>query len=61
MKTAKLQQKDNIVIIPIEILIVAQPMKNIEISEINIPVYVTLLDQSDNILETQYFMVSDLR
>lgn len=54
------QQKDNIVIIPIEILIVAQPMNNIEISEINIPVYITLLDQNDNILETQYFMVSDL-
>jgi hypothetical protein len=54
------QQKDNIAIIPIEILIIVQPIKNIEISEINIPVYITLLDQNDNILETQYFMVSDL-
>ena len=34
-------------------------MKNIENSEINIPVFINLLDQDDNILETQYFMVSD--
>lgn len=53
------QRKDNIAIIPLEILIVAQPMKNIENSEINIPVFINLLDQDDNILETQYFMVSD--
>ena len=26
-------------------------------SDVSIPMYVTLLDQNDNILETQYFMV----
>jgi len=52
------QQKDKIVIIPLDLLIIANPMDDLQNPEINIPVYVSLLDKNDNILETQYFMVS---
>ena len=32
-------------------------MKNMPNAEVGIPLYVSLLDQNDNILETQYFMI----
>ena len=54
------KQKDAIVIIPLDILIIAQPMDNLQNSKINIPVYISLLDKYDNLLETQYFMVLGL-
>ena len=53
----KCHQKDDIVIIPIDILIITQPMDRFEDSEISIPLYAILLDQKNEVLETQYFMV----
>ncbi len=52
------QQKDKIVIIPLDLLIIAKPMDDLLNPEINMPVYISLLDKNDNLLETQYFMVS---
>ena len=54
------QQNEEIIIIPLDVLIVLKPMENISNEEVNIPLFVTLLDQNDNILETQYFMISGL-
>ena len=56
----KCQQQENIAIIPIDILIIAKPMSNLEESLISLPVYISLLDDNDEILETQYFSVSGL-
>ena len=56
----KCQQQDNIVVIPLDILIVAKPMSNLEESLISLPVYISLLDDNDEILETQYFSVSGI-
>jgi len=52
------QQQENIAIIPLDILIVAQPMDILEDPLINFPVYISLLDENDKLLETQYFLVS---
>ena len=54
----KCQQQDNLAVIPLDILIVAKPMSNLEESLISLPVYISLLDDNDEILETQYFSVS---
>tara|TARA_B100000965_G_scaffold74000_1_gene58419 strand:+ start:202 stop:708 length:507 start_codon:yes stop_codon:yes gene_type:complete len=51
------QQKQNVVVIPIDILIVAYPLKDFEESSLSLPIYVSLLDSKDEILETQYFSV----
>ena len=51
------QQQENIAIIPLDILIVAQPMDSLENSLLNFPVYISLLDENDKLLETQYFLV----
>jgi len=56
----KCQQQDNLAVIPLDILIVAKPMTNLEESLISLPVYVSLLDDNDEVLETQYFSVSGL-
>ena len=56
----KCQQQDNIAVIHLDILIVAKPMSNLEESLISLPVYISLLDDNDEILETQYFSVSGL-
>ena len=56
----KCQQQDNLAVIPLDILIVAKPMSNLEVSFISLPVYITLLDDNDEVLETQYFSVSGL-
>ena len=56
----KCQQQDNLAVIPLDILIVAKPMSNLEESFISLPVYITLLDNNDEVLETQYFSVSSL-
>ena len=56
----KCQQKDNLAVIPLDILIVAKPMSNLEESFISLPVYISLLDDNDEVLETQYFSVSGL-
>ena len=52
------QQKDDIAIFSLDILLIIQPMDNLQNSEFNIPVYISLLDENDNVLETQYFLVS---
>ena len=56
----KCKQQDNLVVIPLDILIVAKPMNNLEESFITLPVYISLLDDNDEILETQYFSVSGI-
>ena len=56
----KCLQEENIAVIPLDILIVAKPMSNLEESLISLPVYISLLDDNDEILETQYFSVSGL-
>ena len=56
----KCQQQDNIAVIPLDILIVAKPMSNLEESFLSLPVYISLLDDNDQVLETQYFSVSGL-
>ena len=52
------QQQENIAIIPLDVLIVAKPMDGLEKSLLSFPVYISLLDVNNNILETQYFTVS---
>ena len=56
----KCQQQEDVVVIPLDILIVAKPMSNLEESFISLPVYISLLDDNDEILETQYFSVSGI-
>ena len=54
----KCQQKENIAIIPLDILIVVNPMNNSNDSLLSLPVFISLLDVNDKILETQYFFVT---
>ena len=54
----KCQQQENIAVIPLDILIIAKPMSNLEETFLYLPVYVSLLNDMDEILETQYFLVS---
>ena len=54
----KCQQQENIAVIPLDILIVVKPMNNLEESFLSMPVYISLLNANDKILETQYFSVS---
>ena len=56
----KCQQQENVLVIPLDILIVANPISNLEQSFISLPVYIALLDNNDEVLETQYFSVSGL-
>ena len=41
----KCHQKDDIAIIPLDILIISQPMDKLEDSDVSMPLYVILLDQ----------------
>ena len=54
----KCQQQENVVVIPLDILIIAKPMSNLEEPNLSLPVYISLLNNSDEVLETQYFSVS---
>ena len=54
----KCYQQNEVVVIPLHILIIAQPMDKLKNPDISIPLYAVLLDQNDIVLETQYFMVS---
>ena len=54
----KCLQQENILVIPLDVLIVAKPMSNLKESILSLPVYISLLNNSDEILETQYFSVS---
>ncbi len=51
------QKKENILVIPLDVLIVAKPMDNLEESILTFPVYVSLLNSNNEVLETQYFSV----
>jgi hypothetical protein len=53
----KCYQKGDIAIIPLDILIVTQPMEKLENSDVSMPLYVILLGRENQVLETQYFMV----
>ena len=54
----KCYEKNDVVVIPLDILIIAQPMDGLENQNVSIPLYTVLLDQNDEVLETQYFMVN---
>ena len=54
----KCYQQNDVVVIPLHILIIAQPMEVLKNPDVSIPLYAVLLDQNDKVLETQYFMVS---
>jgi len=56
----KCYQKDDIAIIPLDILIITQPMDKLENTDVSMPLYAMLLDQKNQVLESQYFMVSGL-
>ena len=56
----KCQLQENLAVIHLDILIVAKPMNNLQESFITLPVYISLLDDNDEILETQYFSVSGI-
>ena len=56
----KCYQKDNIAIIPLDILIITKPMDKLENADISMPLYVMLLDKKNQVLESQYFMVSGI-
>ena len=53
----KCHQKNDIAIISLDVLIITQPMNKFENSDISIPLYAVLLDQKNEVLETQYFMI----
>ena len=50
-------EQENIAIIPVDILIEVKPISNLEESSLTVPIYVTLLDANDKVLEVQYFSV----
>ena len=54
----KCLQENEIAVIPLDILIIVKPMDALKYSDVSIPLYAVLLDQNDQVLETQYFMVS---
>ena len=54
----KCYQNNNIAIIPLDILIIAQPIDKLENTDVSIPLYVMLLDQKNQVLESQYFMIT---
>ena len=54
----KCLQQNEAAVIPLDILIIAQPMDSLKNGDVSIPLYAELLDQNDQVLDTQYFMVS---
>ena len=54
----KCLQQNEAAVIPLDILIIAQPMEALKNGDVSIPIYADLLDQNDRVLETQYFMIS---
>ena len=54
----KCLQQNEAVVIPLDILIIAEPMEALKNGDVSIPLYAELLDQNDQVLDTQYFMVS---
>ena len=56
--TEKCYVQNDIAFMPLEILIIVQPMEKLTNPDILFPLYITLLNDKDDVLETQYFMVS---
>ena len=54
----KCLQQNEAAVIPLDILIIAHPMDALKNGDVSIPLYAELLDQNDQVLDTQYFMVS---
>ena len=54
----KCLQQNEAAVIPLDILIIAKPMEALKNGDVSIPLYAELLDQNDQVLDTQYFMVS---
>ena len=54
----KCSQQNEVSVIPLDILIIAQPTDELTNPDVSIPLYAVLLDQNDKVLETQYFMIS---
>ena len=55
----KCSKQSEVVVIPLNILIIAKPMDALTNQDVFIPLYAVLLDQNDQVLETQYFMISN--
>ena len=55
----KCLQQNEAAVIPLDILIIAQPMEAFKNVDVSIPLYAELLDENDQVLETQYFMISN--
>ncbi len=55
----KCSQQNEVAVMPINILIIAKPMDELKNLDVSIPLYAVLLDQNDQVLETQYFMVTN--
>ena len=55
----KCSQQNEVSVIPLDILIIAQPMDELKNPDVSIPIYAVLLDQNDKVLETQYFMLTN--
>ena len=45
-------------VISLDVLILVKPINIVEGSSLSFPVYISLLDINDEILETQYFLIS---
>tara|TARA_Y100001960_G_C14559495_1_gene770022 strand:+ start:305 stop:820 length:516 start_codon:yes stop_codon:yes gene_type:complete len=54
----KCLQQNEAAVIPLYILIITKPMEALNDGDVSIPLYAELLDENNQILETQYFMVS---
>jgi len=54
---ANCMKSNEVIIIPIDLLIIIKPLENISKPEFDMPIYATLLDENDNVLEMQYFNI----
>ena len=55
----KCLQQNEAAVIPLDILIIAEPLDALKNGDVSMPLYAELLDENDQVLETQYFMVSN--
>ncbi len=56
----KCQQKQNNAIFSLDVLIIAKPFNDSKESSLFFPIYISLLNYDNEILETQYFSISGL-
>ena len=55
----KCLQQNEAAVIPLDILIIAEPLDALKNGDVSMPLYAELLDENDQVLETQYFMISN--